>query len=164
MGFGKQGKGVIIYEQNIDIVLGTLASRAALSENGPVLTDGFRLLKTEGFVHADGGTDGRPVTFGICQADMTDAEIAVCLLSAPLGRQAIAAAETSQRPCFVMGVVQDGEVIRFIPEDGIKQTQWTFPEDSGGWAWFGFNPFDDAMQAGTVLQIRAKHYGVWVGE
>ncbi len=165
MGFGKDGKGVIIHEDNVDITLSTLGARTAIVVNGPTLVDGFRMLKAEGFVLALGGTGGIALQFGLAQQNMSVATIAATLAAQPTGRQDTVGQAAGMQPCFVMGAITvDGPHLSLSNKDEVSQVQWTYPEDSGGWEWFVFNPFDSALASGTIVNIRTKIFGVWVGE
>ncbi len=168
MGFGKDGKGVIIREAN-EITLGALASRAAVKNDaGLALTDDFRMLRSEirwaieGATQVDG--DG-PIALGIANDILSVAEIAACLnVDGPLGPNDRPTAELAERGVFLFG-----EPIAFKPTSAGDETEgvmelkqrWTY-NNPAGWAFFGYNMGSGALTTGGIIRLNMIHYGVWV--
>lgn len=167
MGFGKDGKGAIIYE-NAQIALSTLADAAAIKQTsggiGGNLGEDFRILKTEYSVFVEGFTnDEGPITFGIADNELSVTEIAETLnLLGPLARNDRDGQEKSERAVFEYGQVMANSSVQGGVEPRHEKTpRWTF-SDTDGWTWFAYNDSGAALTTGTILRIRAKHFGVWV--
>ncbi len=169
MGFGKDGKGVIIHETNI-ITLGTLADGAAViaDVDAIILTEDFRSLKTEFFIGTNesiAAGDG-PIYIGIADGELTAPEIAEQLAqNGPLGRNDNLRTERGMRPIWVLDVFgpgqQNGTGDKAFHGMAKKNLRWTF-SNPAGWNWFAFNQSGGALVTGTVIRLRAKHFGVWV--
>ncbi len=174
MGFGKDGKGVIIREdstQNLD----TLAAQTGIimtggSEVGANLVNRFRIIKTRVMASIGGATfssgDG-PIEIYLVDGDLSLAEFEESITGAgPLGPNDRISAERSERFSMLMGS------IAFIPQNtgpgamlnqGIpieKVIRWTFAPLKG-WNWIAFNR-GSPLTTGSTLAVTAKHFGVWV--
>ncbi len=171
MGFGKDGKGVIIKETQ-SLALGALAAAAALSVAGPSITDSFRIIKSEIFATIEGLTagQGNNLVFGIANNDLTDAEIAESFVTdGPVNRADRDKAEEAGRfTRLLSGASQmaDSDTIRhFLNAEGgplvEKTIRWTFVKGVG-WQFFIFNNDGSALTTGSTLRILAVHYGVWL--
>ncbi len=173
MGFGKDGKGVIIREA-VGIVPGGLASNAVIkSTSGGVTlgTTSFRIIKTEYLVSQ--GTawqaDGDQLFFGICNGDLTTAEIAETIqANGPTDRNDRTLQERAERAVWLLFDLKDpettGATFSRTLNDGKpmeKSLRWTFTPTEG-WDWFAFNPLGGAITTGAAFAIKATHYGVWV--
>lgn len=168
MGFGKDGDGAIIYE-NVQIALSTLADSAAIKQTsggvGSSLEEDFRVFKTEYDIHIEGGADEDFVTIGICDNELSVTEIAETLnLNGPVDRNDRDSVEKSERAVFEFGhkrgAGDDGE--KFVPRMSHSWGKgWTF-SDTDGWAWFAYNDSGAALPTGTIIRIRAKHFGKWL--
>ncbi len=164
MGFGKDGKGAIIYEKNI-ITLGALANATTKKADGQIaLTEDFRLIKSEIMVVAQGVAAGdAPLCFGIADNELTEAEIAeVMEQSGPVDKNDNLRSERAMRPVWPLMYLGDGDEAD-VPQDGIyeKVLRWTF-SDADGWVFFIHNDTGGALTTGAVVRFRAKHFGVWV--
>ncbi len=168
MGFGKDGKGVILLQADI-ITLGTLADATALLQDNTsnlTLAEDFRVLKQEYFVGLNetiAAGDG-PIYFGVCNGELNVTEIAEVLnQTGPLNRNDAARTEQALRFVKILEV--------FGPEpsgggrpnwrEGSWNPRWTF-SDPQGWNFFAFNQSGGVLVTGNVLRFRAKNYGVWV--
>ncbi len=171
MGFGKDGKGVII-RQFDTIVLGALAAQAVVKQSNPfTLGEDFRMLKFEIFadmaaVPAFADSDG-PVLVGIANNEFSVAEISESLgANGPTDRNERLEQEHAERavwPYFMMNFdsvtgTKSDNVIR-MPQTG--SPRWTF-SDPEGWCWFGFNMGSGALNTGASIRFECKFYGVWV--
>lgn len=166
MGFGKDGKGVIIRE-NTSITLGTLANGAAIKATGGQLaiTEDFRIIKTEYLISFEGKTaDENIITIGLADNELSVTEIAECLaVDGPLDRNDHLKNEQVMRPVWELAQLGAG-TNGVIPDTGLpgeRNLRWTF-SDTDGWTWFAYNESGAALTTGTVVRIRAKHFGVWV--
>lgn len=167
MGFGKDGKGMIIHQEDI-ITIGTLADDTALLQDNTAnltLVDDFRILKQEYFVghnESIAAGDG-PIYFGVANGELTVAEIAEQLVqTGPLNRNDAARTEQALRQIKLLEV--------FGPNDqagqgawrkGTWNPKWTYSNPQG-WNFFAFNGSGGVQVTGLVLRFRAKNFGVWV--
>lgn len=165
MGFGKDGKGVIMHERAV-ITLGALAGATAIKSDAQLSFDeDFRLIKTEYWVSFEGITVTEiPIVIGIADNELTVAEIAETLGAAPTDRNDWSTVEESLRPVFPMNTVPVSNVASGSVAEGQmleKTFRWTFSNDEG-FTWFAFNDTGAQLTTGGIIRIRAKHYGVWV--
>ncbi len=169
MGFGKDGKGVIIREDDI-ITLATLASKTVVKQDAAlVMAEDFRMIKVRSFIHLHGGTftdnDG-PLIIGIANDELTVAEIKECLeANGPLNRNDRIPEERSMRAVFELAMLQfveGGAVVQQIVETPLESIiRWTFSNPEG-WTWFAYNFGGSALATGGVIKLRNKYFGVWV--
>lgn len=167
MGFGKDNKGVIIREKPT-ITLGTLNAATAIKQtSGGVagsMGEDFRLIKTEVFIYVEGANvDEGPITVGIADENLTVAEIAECLATeGPKDRNENAESEQSHRPVWELVVIENDSAERGGVHQPIEKVlRWTFSA-AEGWCWFAYNDSGAQLAGGTIVRIRAKHFGVWL--
>ncbi len=165
MGFGKDGKGVILHEVT-EITLLALASAAALkADTNIVLQDDFRLIKTEYFAFFDiQNSPSEELLIGIADKELSAAEIAQNInVTGPVDRNDNLANEQAMRPVWLISALV-GSQVPFLANDYLpveKTIRWTF-SDTEGFTFFAYNPRAGAMTTGSVIRIVAKHYGVWL--
>jgi len=167
MGFGKDGKGVILRETNI-ITLSTLGAAAAIKAASNIgLQEDFRLIKTEFFVFQTAMTADEYVIIGISDTELSAAEVAQSYnVDGPVDRNDNLANEQSHRPVWPICIITEGGTgsDSDLPGGGLpieKTIRWTF-SDTEGFTFHAFNPGTAALTTGGVIHITAKHYGVWV--
>jgi len=170
MGFGKNGTGQIIRE-NTEIVLLTQGDGAVITTTDLVMTEDFRILKSEVLAWITGLTSGEEegLIFGLADAELSDLEVAeVIALDGPVDRNDNLADERVMRPVWIMGITTDlisstraqirghhgGPLLTIKP-------RWTFSNPEG-WNWFIFNDSGAALTTGATLHVVATNYGVWV--
>ncbi len=174
MGFGKDGKGVIITELRSQAI-GTLAAATALLIGTKLATvERFRMLKTEcnalifGTIAA---TEFGGMLLGIADGDLTVAEIEEQIeANGPLGPNDVVLSEQAMRPVFIVGAIDIGPaanntVIMFRDVQSnapqIRATpRWTFARTKS-WNWFLYNS-GEAPTTGASVRVTAKNFGVWV--
>lgn len=171
MGFGKQGTGEILHER-ATLTIGGLAAAAAIKSTAGLLDnllDDFRIIKTEYLISQVGnwGAVGDEIYFGICNGELTVAEIAANIVSnGPQNRNDRGRQESSMRAVWVLGQLKGSSttIVEDVLDGGKvqeKTLRWTFSNPEG-WSWFAFNPLTGALTTGAVFSITAKHFGVWV--
>lgn len=170
MGFGKDGKGVIIREI-VTLTAGALGVGAAVKHTGGATleTTPFRILKTEYFVTIQGnfGAEGDEVIVGMCDGELSTTEIANCLgANGPGDRNNHAAHNNAMLPVWTLSQHKEAHdaATSYHAGDVGKITfnpKWTFGATEG-WSFFAYNPLAGSLTSGLVLRIHAKHYGVWV--
>lgn len=171
--------GKIITEVQV-IALGTLADQTALKFSALVLKEDFRILKSEivaGIVELDDEEIIQGMLFGICNGELTVAEIAAAVVAGgPLNRNDRGKSEDASRWAKVLSAAQFNGVghpnttrttwdAQFPNEHGgpiiISKDRWTY-SDPEGWNFFVFNNTGSAMITGATARLTAKHFGVWV--
>ncbi len=170
MGFGKDGKGVIMRESRQQAI-GTLAAQTALiiGTNLPTL-ERYRMIKAELIASITQVATGElgSVYIGLADGDYTVAEIEAAIeASGPLGPNDQIAEELSERFVMILGHTPSNAgntPLAFVNETGggvMKETiRWTFARTKS-WNWFVYN-FGEAPTTGSTVQIRVKSFGVWV--
>ncbi len=159
MGFGKDGTGVIIVE-NQSVAFGALGALTAVVVDGPPLTDNFRTLKLNQFLTTTGLTADDGVIVGIAAQNITIAQIAAFFATdGPKFRGDTDDDDTSMHPIFPLHLFIGGDE-SMKPLD--MALRWTWGEDVGGWQWFAFNPASGSLTTGGAMRIIGKSYGVWV--
>ncbi len=173
MGFGKDGKGIMIREDQT-ITLGALADQAAVLINAVQLDEDFRILKTEIVATLKGLTqgEGSGLILLLTEGLLTVAQVeGVMELNGPLAPRDTAAMEIASRWVRTCGVTShevseeanfhskyDGPMLEVTP-------RWTFQRrrtaTEGGWNWVVYNN-GKLLTTGATVQIKATHYGVWV--
>ncbi len=172
MGFGKDGKGVIIREDVLLTAGGLAAISAVKSTEGITLqTTSFRVIKTTYFVVVRGsfGAEGDEVIIGIADGTLSTAQIAeVMNNNGPADRNAMVSAAIADRAVWPLVQIKepaDSATSYPLPvNNGMpmeKSLRWTFTPTEG-WDWFLFNPLAGALTTGLVVAIFATHFGVWV--
>ncbi len=173
-GFGKDGKGVIIHE-NRSQALSTLAPETAIFIGTKLaITDAFRMLKSEIYLHGTGFAvgEGDKLAMYLAHGDLTVAEIKNSLeLDGPISRGDIESARRANRPIFLAGQLEADEVTTnshlAAMEGGghvaVIKPRWTFPDSGVGWNWVIWNFSENALTTGATVVIQNKAYGLWVG-
>ncbi len=169
MGFGKDGKGQILY----DI---TILSPGSLSPNDvgstavhTNLTEDFRILKTEYWVSWNPViTDGQegPVIVGMAAGGLSATEIEECLEADPTDTSDAPESEQVMRAVWPLEqfiLYNDTTGVDYgsvISAQGTFNPKWTMPNPSG-WSWWVYNQ-STALLTGGAFFFFAKHFGVWV--
>ncbi len=175
MGFGKDGLGVIQKYQDSLTLLALAGGTAVKSNTVLAITDDFRLIKVEvaNFIEMLTAGEGKGLVLGICNADLTAAQIAENMEAAgPLNRNDRDKAEQAMRFCKILGVAgalgpaaSDTEG-QFLNEHGgpfLKDTvRWTFSKGVG-YAFFVYNYDNTTLTTGAIVRLEITSYGVWVG-
>ncbi len=170
MGFGKDGKGVMIREFKSQ-ALGTLASNTGIFIGTVIaLTDDFRDLKIEGTAHIEGLTAGEGTGLQLYLVDgqhtLAEAEAAI-EATGPLGSNQSLEAEIAQRFVKLVAVVDAAKAdtkVRLFGEAGgpmwTTNPRWTF-SNTDRWKWMLYN-MSGALQTGATFDMMVTHYGVFI--
>ncbi len=177
MGFGKDGKGVIVHEQTV-ITLAALAAQDYVQNNsGTGMDADFRILKTEATATLVGITslEGAGLSLYMTEGELTAALVEANIeLLGPVSGGDADRREIASRWVRRVGTSPNQTVNlterMFLNKYGgsLLETnpRWTFRRrravDDGGWNWGIYN--DGAtLTTGATCNITATHYGVWVG-
>ncbi len=164
MGFGKDGKGFIIWDRST-VTLGALAADdviGVVANSG--LAEDFRILRTDYFInHFPGAAENSGLLVGISDAALTDAEVEECIESTPVDSNDFPESEQSMRPVWPLELYQvtaASELNSLSPRKGTVKLRWTFT-NGNSWRWWVFNA-GNTITTGGEVSIIAKHFGVWV--
>ncbi len=172
MGFGKDGKGVILRERNNESLAALASGSGEIFTSKYALVEDFRMISTEINVTvelvSDAGIHG--TVFGIANGNLTIAEIEQVLDGAlgPFGPSDRIGEEVAERFVKILGVFENpsgGLEANLHGKHGeplIRETiRWTFT-NTDSWVWFVYNNTGVTMGTGNGVQIMATHYGVWL--
>ncbi len=169
MGFGKDGKGVIIRESRSQ-ALGGLANNVAIAIGTKLATlERYRMIKLELWASMIGltGGEGDALIIGIADGDLSIAEIEAAIESnGPLGPNDAIQAPIAERLVILLGGIDHeiGTEALFHNNEGgfmmSKTIRWTFARTKS-WEFFVYN-LGTTLTSGSTVQIRAKSFGVWV--
>lgn len=173
MGFGKDGKGVIIRETAL-ITLLTLGDVTALKGTQAVaITDDFRIIKTEvrAFLTSISAGEGFGFSLYLVNDDLTAQQISNAIVNdGPINSSDRDKIEASNRFLKLFGMSDTtmqaaGTVIPFKGRENqemLSETvRWSFNKGVG-WNWAIFNNSGSALTTGGLVKIIATHYGVWI--
>ncbi len=151
--------------------LGALADQAAVKVDGLAIEEDFRLLKAEVYATINGSTAGEleSLYFGLCDGELTAAEIAEAITAEPKDRNDNAANERAMRPVWVIGALDPASSPQvaesFRGRDGGPlmewKKRWTF-SDPEGWDFFVFNNSGTSLTTGADCRVVASNFGLWV--
>ena len=171
MGFGKDGKGVIITETRAQ-TLGTLAQAAGIIVGTNLATlERFRMLKSEIALSITDVTGDEAVGLSLYLADgdlsLVEAEAAI-ETQGPLGPNDVINANIAMRPVFrvdatifMAGADPIGSgAVNLGYMQGTLNPRWTFARTKS-WNWIVYNR-GAALTTGSSARIFAKDFGVWV--
>lgn len=172
VGFGKDGRGVII--TNLDSTThGAMAANTVNLVGTPlVLTEDFRMLRLEVFAGQSSVTAGQGLNqiFGIADGNLSQSVIENAIeVGTPTGPEAgqMGNAEVGLRPVYLLGgceVRADQTSTVFRGDDGglrmIWKKRWTFSRPTA-WQFFVYNN-GAAMTTGAITKFVMKAFGVWV--
>ncbi len=170
MGFGKDGKGVIITEQRSQALSTLAAQTALLIDTKLAMEEDFRILKAIVHCHIAGLTtgEGPRLLLGLADGNLTAAQIAEHITAGgPLNPNETPEVERAMRPVFIVGAIGGPaatEVFKDIVSNApvcISKPRWTF-QDGDSWNWFLYNQSGTAMTTGATAFLIAKDFGVWV--
>ncbi len=153
-----------IYYDVVRLTVGALStdvSVAATTKQDSSRLQGFRILRTDYWMHLKGLTAGEgPVIAGLC-GDLTIAEISEVFAADPQRSNDTNLSEQAMRPLWPLEILTDvGETPRIVAQGTVK-LGWSFPEGVPMKA-FVHNPSADNITTGAVLIMVMKHFGVWL--
>ncbi len=171
MGFGKDGKGVIITETRTN-ALGTLGGSTGIFVGTKLATlERFRMLKSEVSLTVTDvtGDEANGLSLYLVDGDLSLAEAEAAIENnGPLGPNDTVSADVAMRPVFrVEGQVDmagadpiaTGAVNTGLLQGKINP-RWTFARTKS-WNWMVYNK-GSGLTTGSTAVIHAKDFGVWV--
>ncbi len=173
MGFGKDGRGQILYDNIATVNLSGLAGQDVVelgSLYNDTLVEDFRIMKCDywmGILPAQAVVllNG-PILIGLAAGFLSAAAIEEALESLPLSADTTAI-EDANRPVWPLEVFMIPDVDEAdnatLWRKGTFNPRWTFGNGSpGGWTWWAYNFSNAAIVTGTNISIFAKMFGMWV--
>ncbi len=171
MGFGKDGKGSIIYESRVIAIGGLSVQTGLIITTKPAITEDFRMLKNQLIARITGLTagEGEGLQLWLVEGDLSLAEFEAAIESiGPLSRHDVIGNELAMRFALPIGISRwTGETLtklQFEGRDGelimISKPRWTFGE-STSWNWILYND-GTAITTGATIRLKSKSFGVWV--
>ncbi len=174
MGFGKDGKGVIINDFR-EQALGTLAENTAILVGTKLATlERFRILKSEITVGIKGLTalEGGGLALYLCDGNLTIAEIEAAIeTEGPLGPNDTPVADVVEEAVFQVGILDDSVdsalTVAMLHDMNtnssvmIVKPRWTYARTKS-WNWVIYNK-GTALTTGSTAKVMARNFGVWVG-
>ncbi len=172
MGFGKDGKGVIIREFRTQ-ALGALAGTTGILIGSKIATlERFRMLKSEiqAVIVAMASLEGVGLALYLVDGEYTLAEFeaAMELVAGPVGPNDRINEELAERFILWAGSVNVGEnavIERQVTNEhggGLLSVKprWTFARTKS-WNWILYN-HGSTLTTGATVKLYAKDFGVWV--
>ncbi len=170
MGFGKDGQGQIIYD-SVSTDMTNLATLTAFVIGGrydATLVEDFRLLRVDYYIGIQPAQAvtllNGPILVGLAAGNLTATGIGQAIEAAPLDAVSIDL-ELSNRAVWPLEVmmINDADLgdISGLTVKGTFNPRWTF-QNPHGWQWFVYNMGTGALATGSVINITAKCFGMWV--
>ncbi len=171
MGFGKDGKGAILYDRVADGAVGALAARDVVLLNGSyssALLEDFRIIKMDYWLSVTPSQAvtliNGPMLIGLADSRYSAAEIEECIESTVLNR-GNTDEELAMRAVWPLEMINvpdaDAGDISDLVRKGSVNIRWTFTNPNG-WKWWVYNASAGAFASGNLLQVQSKIFGVWV--
>ncbi len=172
MGFGKNSTGVILRSAESVAVAALAANSVRIITNDIVLEEDFRMLKGEIFSTIEGLTagEGDQLLIGIANGELTEAEIAECLVAdGPVDRNDRATQERAERNVKLLAKYQKNAVAETEAsvhqfgegEPLVTKHRWTYSNPEG-WSLFVFNMGSATLTTGATARTIGTYYGVWI--
>lgn len=164
MGFGKDGRGIILYDQ-VAIPLGSASPDSIVATSGRFtgnLEEDFRITRLDlwaGFQEPLPADEG-PILIGIGSGTLDATELAECLDSSPFDNDGVPDIEETMRPVWPLAILT-GSVTAPPTISMEKVLRWTF-KNPAGWNWWARSLDDDSLAGGSIIVVFAKIFGVWV--
>lgn len=165
-GFGKDGRGQILY-QEVKVAPGACSAGACLLLDNYDITEDFRLIKTQVamcWAAALTAGEGEGIVLLLYDGELSLAELAECVTADPVDRNDNKELEMSHRLCHLLGSFQDhlndatrARLSRDLPFE--VEPRWTFSAPEG---WSLGIYCQRALTTGSTFRFLLKHYGVWV--
>ncbi len=169
MGFGKDGKGVIIRESRSQ-TLGALAAEAGVIIGTKLATlERFRMLRTEIYAVVTNLTsgEGTGLLFVLSDGQYLESEVEAAIeADGPLGPNDEITSDIADRPVWFAGAVdrETGTEAIFENAEGghvmVIKPRWTFGRTKS-WNFHVYN-LGSILTTGASVIIRVKSFGVWV--
>ncbi len=171
MGFGKDGRGVII-RQELSQALSTLGQGNAIFIGTKIaIADDFRMLKSEVFANVRGLTAGEGIGLylGLADGDLSTTEIEQALdVNGPVDTNDVVDTDLAERPVRLIAALDenfDGTKGPFTGEGNcrmvVTKPRWTY-KTTKSWNWFVYNKKGSALTTGATANLQCTSFGVWI--
>jgi len=165
MGKFKDNAMATIVWDDVNITLGALVATTAVivsSKIDSTRLNGFRLLRTEYFMHMRGATTGNsPVLVGMAH-ELNSTEVLETIVADPQHKGDPQTENRALQPVWPWEVLManadgDGRVWA----QGVAKIGWSAMEGTT-FRFFAFNFGPADLTTGAIIHIVAKHFGVWL--
>ncbi len=164
MGFGKDGKGQILWGRS-SFTVGVLPALdlAANGDGYTAIGEDFRILRTDYFMSFEPQATGDILLVGMADGGLSAALIEAAVEARPQDLNDAPEIEEVMRPVWPVELLGDGSAGSGpVVVKGTFNPKWTF-KNPEGWIWWIYNiSSSDAMTTGGIVTIITKHFGVWV--
>ncbi len=171
MGFGKDGKGAIVYDNRSQALGGLAGDVGIIVTTKPAITEDFRMLKSVITASITGLTagEGADLQLWLADGDLSLAEFEECVeVQGPLSSHDIVGNERTLRACFLVGKARYTDITSTRQQvEGMNgslimeiKPRWTFGETTS-WNWIVYND-GNAVTTGATIRLKAKNFGVWI--
>ncbi len=172
MGFGKDGKGQILWDFAQILPGALVAGDTASAASANNLEEDFRMLRMDYFVSwfpvLTDGLEG-PLLFGVAAGQVSAGEVEECIEARPKTSGDVPASEEVMRPVWPLetfqfyvdagsGYAAGGDD---LSKKGSFSPKWTFL-DSQEWNFWVYNYSSNTLVTGGQINVIAKCFGVWV--
>ncbi len=149
----------------VTITVGALTAQSAITVNSkidPSRLQGFRVLRTEWYLGMRSATTGDgPFVVGLSH-DLTGDEVSTCIGGDPQRSNDPVESEEANRPVWAITALHpnadgDGKIV----DHGVTKIGWSIPEGTS-LKWWVMNGGNITLTTGAVVNILAKHFGVWL--
>ncbi len=166
MGFGKDGKGVIVRMNEVQALGATLAAVTAILAKNFAFTEDFRAISVNLDMTLDNLTQQEgPISVWMGNGNMSLAEVAQAItVQGPLGPNAQTENEQAMRPLYRLGMFSNEQGAGGMQSIHIERNiRWTFSNPDGISFWAFNNDSANALSTTSpVLTICGEIFGVWV--
>ncbi len=171
-GFGKDDKGVIVYESRSQALSGLSGNAGILVGTKLATSEDFKMLRNETTAMLTGLTVGQGggLLFGIADGDLTLVEIEEALdRNGPLTRVDSDGMNVANRAVFITGVYEprsldeDEGLFRDKITDALilsSKLRWRFHK-TASWNYFVYNA-GTTITTGASVKIHSKSWGLWL--
>ncbi len=150
----------------MQIVLGALAAKDAVDAVSKIdasRLNGFRIMKTEYWIDYGNKTTAEgPITVGFA-VHHSEGEVEEAIEADPQNSADMVLNATAKRPVWPLETIPQsgtGSPSDLVPMRSFNP-RWSCIEGKNAF-WWAYNRDDAALTTGGVVNIFAKHYGVWL--
>ncbi len=172
MGFGKDGRGNILYESAInEASIGAIVSRDVIELTGSfheALEEDFRMLKCDYWIAISPAqaivVEDGPILVGLAAGNLAAGDIEGAIESIPLNQNHLSL-ENTNRPVWPLEMFQMTDPDAGSQSESVRKgsfnPKWTF-NNPDGWTWWVYNVGAQTLTTGSAVTIFAKMYGMWL--
>ncbi len=161
--FNSNAMAAIQWDENF-ITLGALAQGAAVVSSSRIddsRLQGYRVLRTDYFIQVKGMTAGNSAVVVGLAHDLSAGEIQEAIGADPQRSNDPTLSPRAMRPVWPLEIFAANAEGNKLVTKGTTNIGWSIPEGTL-LEWFVVNMGDADLTTGTIVNILAKHFGVWL--